>query len=73
MFDWQAELAVPATVTIPTQTHPSPQVLSDTVSTTTVPVPPKSFATTLAGQSSKDKRPYPIPCLKGDALSIRIG
>jgi len=56
MFDWQAELAVPATVTIPTP--------SNTVSTSIALVPPKS----LVGQSSKDERAFPVPCLKGDAL-----
>jgi len=50
--------------------------VSDTVSTTIAQEqtpPPKSFATTLAGQNSNDDRPSPTPCIKGDASSIRIG
>jgi len=50
--------------------------VSDTVSSAIVQahaVPPKSFAAALAGQNSNDDRPFPTPCIKGDALSIRIG
>jgi len=36
-------------------------------------IPTKSFAAALACQSTIDDRPFPIPCIKGDALSIRIG
>lgn len=32
----------------------------------------KSSATALAGPSSFEDRPYPSPCIKGDALSIKI-
>lgn len=36
-------------------------------------VPIKSFAVVLAGQNTIYDRPLPAPCIKGDALSIRIG
>jgi len=32
----------------------------------------KSFALALAGQKVIDDKPLPTPCIKGDALSIRI-
>jgi hypothetical protein len=37
--------------------------------------PPKSFVAVLGGTSScaADDAPFPAPCLKGDALSIKIG
>lgn len=50
--------------------------LFDTISSAIVQaqvVPPKSFAAALAGQNSNDDRPFPTLCIKGDALSIRIG
>lgn len=34
--------------------------------------PPISFAAAVAGQKVSDDRPYPSPCLKGGALSIKI-
>jgi len=36
-------------------------------------VPTKSLAAALACQNTIDDRPFPIPCIKGDALSICIG
>jgi len=35
-------------------------------------VPPLSFAAALAGTTVNDDRPFPTPCIKGDALSIKI-
>ena len=35
-------------------------------------VPPLSFAVALAGTSANVDRPFPTPCIKGDALSINI-
>jgi len=35
-------------------------------------VPPLSFAAALAGTTVNNDRPFPTPCLKGDALSIKI-
>ena len=34
--------------------------------------PPLSFAAALAGTTVNDDRPFPNPCIKGDALSIKI-
>jgi hypothetical protein len=34
--------------------------------------PPLSFVATLAGTKDIDDRPFPTPCIKGDALSIKI-
>jgi len=34
--------------------------------------PPLSFAAPLAGTTVIDDRPFPTPCIKGDALSIKI-
>jgi len=55
---------------------PSPQIVSavsDSPQLITVPL--KSFAATLGGHCSSplEEAPYPVPCIKGDALSIRIG
>jgi len=51
--------------------------VSDTVNSTIMiatTVPTKSFAATLGGKNSTtDIDPLPTPCIKGDALSIRIG
>ena len=73
MFDWQAELAVPVPVptTLPSQpgsvSVPSPPLL-------VVTAPLKSFAAVLGGNNSTtDDVPLPVPCIKGDSLSIRIG
>jgi hypothetical protein len=38
-----------------------------------VPRPAISFASALAGTNNNDELPYPAPCIKGDALSIKIG
>jgi len=35
--------------------------------------PQKAFATALTGANVTDDRPFPSPCIKGDALSIKIG
>jgi len=54
-------------------TVPSPvaqSVPSATVQTISVTV--RSFVVALAGQNVIDDRPLPTPCIKGDALSIRI-
>jgi hypothetical protein len=53
---------VPSAVVQPV---PSAVVQPPTVTT-------KSFAAALAGQKVNDDRPLPTPCIKGDALSIRI-
>jgi len=34
--------------------------------------PAKSFVDALAGPNVNDERPFPILCMKGDALSIKI-
>jgi hypothetical protein len=72
MFDWQAELAASA--------PPSPQIVSAASlavsdSPQLITVPPKSFAAALGGHRSSplEEAPYSVPCIKGDALSIRIG
>ena len=36
-------------------------------------LPTKSFAAALTGQTKNDDGLFPNPCIKGDALSIRIG
>jgi hypothetical protein len=49
--------------------------MMQSVSTTTVQpisVKAKSFAAALAGPKVIDDRPLPTPCIKGDALSIKI-
>jgi hypothetical protein len=38
-----------------------------------VPGPAISFASALAGANHNDELPFPAPCIKGDALSIKIG
>ena len=50
--------------------------VSDTVTSAMVQapiVPPKSFAAALAGHNVDNDSPLPTPCIKGDALSIKIG
>jgi len=41
-------------------------------SAATIQTAPKSFATALAGATVTDDRPLPSPCIKGEALSIKI-
>jgi len=69
MFDWQAELAVPALVSTSTQSRiPATTVTSSQI------IPTKSFAAVLSRRStSTDDTPLPAPCIKGDSLSITIG
>lgn len=58
---------------------PSPQIatiasLSVSDSAQLITVPPKSFVAALGGYRSSplEESPYPVSCIKGDALSIRI-
>jgi len=69
MFDWQAELVVPALVSTSMQTRiPATAVTSSQI------IPTKSFAAVLSRRSSStDDTPLPAPCIKGDSLSITIG
>jgi len=72
MFDWQAELVVPVSISTPSQTRISSGNVMDT--TQLVTVPNKFFAAVLGGRSSPhDDTPLPIPCIKGDTLCIKIG
>jgi hypothetical protein len=80
MFDWQAELAPPIPIPlVQSQSPPSLSVvryaLVAPVVAQTVPPPPKSFAAILGGASTcvAEDVPFPVPCLKGDTLSIKIG
>ena len=50
--------------------------VSDTVTSAMVQapiVPPKSFVAALACRNVDNDSPLPTPCIKGDALSIKIG
>jgi len=71
MFDWQAKLAAPATISLPVQSHSSTQQVLDSVQT--LNVPKKSFAAVLDSRSSNDDASLPVPCIKGDVLCIKIG
>lgn len=68
MFDWQAELAAPATISLLVQSCSSTQQVLDFVQT--LNVPKKSFAAVLDSRSSIDDAALPIPCIKGDVLCI---
>jgi len=50
--------------------------VSDTVTSAIVQastVPPKTFAAALSGHNVNNDSPLPLPCIKGDALNIKIG
>jgi len=49
--------------------------VSDTISSALVQaheIRAKSFIAALAGPNVNEERPLPIPCMKGDSLSIKI-
>jgi len=79
MFDWQAELAPLDLIPLVHSRSPSTQnvlfALAVPMPSHNVVPPPKSFAAVLGGAMSapSEEAPYPVPCLKGDALSIKIG
>ena len=80
MFDWHTELAPPIPIPmVQSQSPPSISVvrsaLAAPVTDQTVPPPPKSFAAILGGASTcvAEDVPFPVPFLKGDTLSIKIG
>jgi len=72
-FDWQAELTAPTSLPlIPAwNSHASTSVTTEQLIT----APPKSFDAVVGGfrSSPVEEAPYPVPCIKGDSLSIRIG
>jgi len=73
-FDWQAELASLASLplvlvrTVPTAAASTSAIVAQ------LTAPPKSFAAAVGGSCSPptEEPPYPVPCIKGDSLSIRI-
>jgi len=77
LFDWQAELAIPASLpSVPVRIIPT--VAASTSVTATVAqvitAPPKSFAAAVWGSRSPptEEPHFPVPCIKGNSLSIRI-
>jgi len=76
MFDWKVELAAPVS---PLLVHSRLLVAQNvTLSALSVPVPAQAVAlppAALGGTriSSSEEAPYSVPCIKGDALSIKIG
>jgi len=51
---------------------PSSAVAQSTTTVQPISAPAMSFAAALAGTTVIDDRPFPSPCIKGDALSIKI-
>lgn len=51
---------------------PSSSIVPIVTTTPHAPGPALSFASALAGKNSIDDIPFPTPCFKGDALSIKI-
>jgi len=79
MFDWHAGAPPIRIPLVQSQSPPSLSVVRSALATPvtdqTIPPPPKSFAAILGGALTyvaKDV-PFPVPCLKDDALSIKIG
>jgi len=74
MLDWQAELATIITIYPYAQTRISPYSQNVTVSSQIVTIPHESFAATLGRRGSLlEDTPLLTPCIKGDALCIKIG
>ena len=76
-FDWQAELAVSASLpSVPVRIIPTAAASTLAIVTVAqvITAPPKSFAAAVGGSRSPptEEPPYPVPCIKGDSLSIRI-
>ncbi|KEH17480.1 DUF4283 domain protein [Medicago truncatula] len=70
-FDWQAELASPASLlSVPVHIVP---IAAASATVAQLTAPPKSFAAAVGdSRSPTEVPPYPVPCIKGDSLSIRI-
>lgn len=51
---------------------PSSAMVQPVATVQPVSAPVKTFATALAGTTVTDDKPFPSPCIKGDALSIKI-
>jgi len=74
-FNWQAELTSPASLSsIPVRIAPTPIASTSVTVAQLIMAPPKSFAPAVGGFCSlpAEEPPYPVPCIKGDSLSIRI-
>jgi len=65
---------VPMTISPSVTTRISPSPSNATVSSQIVMVPHKFFTAALGGRGSPpDDAPLPVPCIKGNALCIKIG
>jgi hypothetical protein len=53
--------------------YPSTALVRSTPAMQAAPAQTLSFAAALAGSAVSDDVPFPTPCIKGDALSIKIG
>ena len=70
-----AELASPTSLpSVPVSIVPTTAAASTSATVAQLTAPPKSFAAAVGGSRSPptEEPPYPVPCIKGDSLSIRI-
>jgi len=70
-FDWQAELTASASLSL----MPAHNASTSVTAAQLITAPPKSFAAAVGGfrSSPAEEAPYPVSCIKGDSLVIRIG
>ena len=73
--DWQAELTSSTPVpSAPVWSAPPSVASTSVMAAQLITAPPKSFAAAVRGTRSPpvDEPLFPVPCIKGDSLSIRI-